>query len=208
MLSEKNQNDQSIWNYFTCLDYRSTDSSIRARGHLNILRTGQYLKARFLILSVNVANVPGILALIEDAFKGANCKDFIDELVGMNVDGASMNLDIHKGAGMFLKKKDSQIQEINCLDHRIELALEGAFRTPSFNEVGLMLYQLYYLYQDSPKRELRELSEAYGKAVPKPSRALGTHWIERKYRTMKLFFKTFWPICQTWNSLHKQICKL
>ena len=58
-------------------------------------------------MSVNVANVPGILALNEDAFKGANCKDFIDELVGMNVDGASMNLDIHKGAGMFLKKKDS-----------------------------------------------------------------------------------------------------
>ena len=84
----------------------------------------------------------------------------------MNVDVASMNLGIHKGVGMFLKEKGPQIQVIDCFDHRVELALKGAFRT------------IIYIRQS--KCELRELSEAYGKAAPKPSRALGTHWIQHK----------------------------
>ena len=39
----------------------------------------------------------------------------------------------------------------------------------------------------SPNHELRELSEVYGKAVPKLSTALGTHCIEHKYWAMELF---------------------
>ena len=54
---------------------------------------------------INVANAPGIVASIEDAFKGANCKDFINRLVGMNFDVASMNLGIHRAVDMFLKEK-------------------------------------------------------------------------------------------------------
>ena len=47
----------------------------------------------------------------------------------------------------------------------------------------------FYLYQKSPKRlsELRELSEAYDKTVPKPSKATGTRWIDHKYRAMERF---------------------
>ena len=56
-------------------------------------------------MSVNVANAPGMVASIENAFKGANCKDFIDTLVGMNVDVTCMNLGIDKTVGMFLKEK-------------------------------------------------------------------------------------------------------
>ena len=56
-------------------------------------------------MSINVANAPGIVHSIKDAFKGANWKDFIDKLVGMNVDVASMNLGIYKAVGMFLKEK-------------------------------------------------------------------------------------------------------
>ena len=48
-----------------------------------------------LVLSVNVVDAHEIVASIEDTFKGANCKDFIDKLVGINV-AASMNLGIHK----------------------------------------------------------------------------------------------------------------
>ena len=33
------------------------------------------------------------------------CKDFIDKLVGVKVDAASMNLGIYKAVGMFLKEK-------------------------------------------------------------------------------------------------------
>ena len=54
---------------------------------------------------INVVHAPEIVASIEDAFKGANCKDVINKLVGMKVDVASMNLGIHKAVGMFLKQK-------------------------------------------------------------------------------------------------------
>ena len=87
--------------------------------------------ARYFSIVYNVANASGIVFSIEDAFKGANCKDF-DKLVGMNIDDASMNLGTHKGMSMFLKEKGPQIQWSTVFDHHVELALEGAFKTPSF----------------------------------------------------------------------------
>ena len=84
---------------------------------------------------MNVANAPGIVASIEDASKRVSCKDFMDKLVGINVDGASVNLSKHKGVGTLLKEKSPWIQVIHCFNHRVELALKDAFRTTSFEEV-------------------------------------------------------------------------
>ena len=124
-----------------------------------------------------------------------SCKDFIDKLVGINVDCASVNLGKHKGVGTLLKEKSPWIQVIHCFNHRVELALKDAFSNTLFEEVDSMLCKLYHLYQKIPKRlsELRKLSEAYDKTVPKPSNATGTRWINHKYRTMELFFKRFGP---------------
>ena len=84
---------------------------------------------------------------------------------------------------------------MHCFNHRVELALKDAFRPTSFEEVDSMLYKFYYLYQKSSERlsEFRELSEAYDKAVTKPSKATGTLWIKHNYREMELFFKHFGP---------------
>ena len=54
---------------------------------------------------MNVANAPGIVASIEDASKRVSCKDFMDKLVGINVDGASVNLSNTKVWVHCLKKK-------------------------------------------------------------------------------------------------------
>ena len=67
----------------------------------NILRTGWYLTARCFSIVYKCYRCTWNV----DAFKGANCKYFIDKLVGMNIDVASMNLGIHKGVGLFLKEK-------------------------------------------------------------------------------------------------------
>ena len=53
-----------------------------------------------------------IVASIEDAFKGASSKDFIDKLVGMNVDVASMNLGMHKAVDMSLKEKEHYLNPV------------------------------------------------------------------------------------------------
>ena len=70
--------------------------------------------ARYFSIVYNVANASGIVFSIEDAFKGANCKDF-DKLVGMNIDDASMNLGTHKGVSMFLKEKRPSDTVIDCI---------------------------------------------------------------------------------------------
>ena len=46
-----------------------------------------------------------------------------------------------------------------------------------------MLSKLYWLYQESPKRltQLKELSEAFEKMIPKPTKADGTRWIDFKF---------------------------
>ena len=54
----------------------------------------------------------GIVFLIQNAFKRVGCKDFINQLVGMNFDDASVNISIHKGVGMLLKEKAPWIQVI------------------------------------------------------------------------------------------------
>ena len=61
-------------------------------------------------------------------------------MVQVWIDGASMNICIHKGVGMLLTEKFPYIQVIDCFNHRLDFALEAAFRTPSFKEVDSMLY--------------------------------------------------------------------
>ena len=56
-----------------------------------------------------------------------------------------------------------------------------------------MLCKLYYLYQKSAKclSELRSLSEAYDKAIPKRTKASGIHWIDHKWRATEIDFKNY-----------------
>ena len=107
VIRTKLDNDLKNCNYFTCLNDGSTDSSITQQEVIYVL----YLKngapkVRYLnIETINVANTPGIVALIGDAFKRVSCKDFMDKLAGINIDGASVNLGKHKGVGTLLKEK-------------------------------------------------------------------------------------------------------
>ena len=110
------------FNYFTCLNDGSTDSSIIEQEVVYVLHlndgapTVRYLS----IETINVANAPGIVASVEYAFKRVSCQDFMDKLVGINVDVASVNLGKHKGMGKLLKEKSPWIQVIHCFNHRVE----------------------------------------------------------------------------------------
>ena len=77
------------------------------------------------------------MASVEDAFKRVSCQDFMDKLVGINVDGKSVNLG--KGVGTLLKEKSPWIQVIHRFNYCVEHALKDAFRTTSFEEVDSML---------------------------------------------------------------------
>ena len=92
-----------------------------------------------------------------------------------------------KGLGKIVKDSAPWLQIVNCFNRCIELALKDTFDTSPFGDIDTMLMKLCYLYEKSPKRcrELKELSEAYAHSIPKPSKAHGTRWIERKYFAIK-----------------------
>ena len=101
------ENGMKNCNYFTCLNDGSTDSNITKQDVIYVI----YLKdgvptVRYLSMeTINVTNERGIVTQIEDASKRVSCKDFMDKLVGINVDGASVKLGKHKGVGVLLKQK-------------------------------------------------------------------------------------------------------
>ena len=80
-------NDLKNCNYFTCLNDGSTDSSITEQEVIYVLNlkdgvpTVRYLS----IETINVTNVPGIVASIEDTFKRVSCKDFTDKISSTNL---------------------------------------------------------------------------------------------------------------------------
>ena len=142
---------------------------------------------------VKIADAPRIVQSIEDAFERIGNKYFTDKFVGINVDGAGVNLGKHRGVRKLVQEKATWLQVIHCFNHRVELALKNAFKITAFEDINTMLCKLYYLYQKSAKclSELRSLSETYDKTILKPMKASGIHWIDRKWRAMEIDFKNY-----------------
>ena len=56
-----------------------------------------------------------------------------------------------------------------------------------------MLSKLHWLYQKRPKRltQLKEMSEAFEKSIPKPTKADGTRWIDFKFQAMEKVLENY-----------------
>ena len=140
------------------------------------------------IESVASADTEGILKSLETAFGRVEIKEFTNRIVGLNVDGASVNMGQYTGLGVRIKGMAHWLYIIHCFNHRLELAIKDAFDSVKvFAAINEFITKLYYLYSQSPKRLrcLKELAEAYEKIIPKPTKAGGTRWIDHKYRAMK-----------------------
>lgn len=89
-------------------------------------------------------------------------------MVGINVNGASINLEKHRGVDKLVQEKATWLQVIHCFNHRVDLASKDAFKTTAYEDTDTMLCKLYFLYQKSAKclSELGTLSEAYDKIIP------------------------------------------
>ena len=92
-----------------------------------------------------------------------------------------------------MKESPPRLQVVDCFNHRFELSKKDAFKTDTFVEIDKMLMKLYYLYQKSPKRlrELKRISEACEKSVPKSSKSHGTCQIDHKLETMQLVLENY-----------------
>ncbi|XP_065679334.1 zinc finger protein 862-like [Hydra vulgaris] len=157
----------------------STYSAVSEQELIYIL----YLKdgsSKVEFLSIETAensNAVGLKKCITDAFTRVGITNSYKHLLGVNLDGANVNLGAYAGLGALLKEGSPWLEIVHCFNHRLELALKDAFESLSaFKTVDKLLLQLYYLYQKSPKRyrELQGLAEAWGNSVPKPTNACGT----------------------------------
>ena len=183
------KDDISKINYYSVLTDGSTDSSVTEQEAIYVLflHDGRPKVRYFSIENVKHADAPGLLASIQEAFSRFGISRLENRIVGLNADGASVNMGLLNGLGKLVKEKAPWLELVHCFNHRLELAMKDAFQTTPFSKIDDMLLRLYYLYQKSPKRyrELKELCEVYDKIVPKPSKAHGTRWIDHKYRAME-----------------------
>ena len=128
------------------------------------------------------------------AVDGTHCR----KLVGIATDGASANI---AGGGLkgLVESKLNWIFWMWCLAHRIELAIKDALNGTAFELINEMLLQLYYLYEQYPKKcrelvdmvtELKKYLEFQEGGV-KPIRASGSRWISHKLAALKRVLSKF-----------------
>ena len=141
-------------NYYSVLLDGSTDSSATEQETIYILFIcgGVPVLKYFSIESVKVANSAGLKETLEKAFLQFGFKNCYDKLVGLNFDGASINMDRMNGLGKLVRDEAPWVKIVHFFNHRLELAIKDAFTTAKFyHNIDEMLTKLYYLYQKSPK---------------------------------------------------------
>ena len=115
-----------------------------------------------------------------------------DKLIGFGCDGANANMGESSGLKGHLKEAVPWVVVCWCLAHRLELSLKDALKTSFFTAIDELLLQVYYMYENSPKKccELEVVVEELGACLEpselpssggtRPLRACGTRFIAHK----------------------------
>ena len=69
------------------------------------------------IESVKKADAPGLKATLEAAFNGFGITCYYDHLVGLNLDGASVNISKHNGLNVLIRNAAPWIEVVHCFNH-------------------------------------------------------------------------------------------
>jgi len=132
------------------LNDRSTDSSTTEQESIYVLYidNGTPVVKYFSIESPENAGAEGI----KETINRIGITNLTDCLVGLNIEGASVNTGIHHGLAAKFHELAPWLVTVHCFNHRVELALKDAFKTTAFDNIDEMLRILYYLYKKSSKR--------------------------------------------------------
>ena len=119
------------------------------------------------------------------------------KLIGVGADGANVNLGSKKGLVKLIQEEVPWLIGVHCLKHRLELNVRDAFKKTHIENVGSGIMDLYYLYQNSPKklRELRELAYVLEQQVRKSKKSHGTRWVQHKLEASQILIKGYGTIC-------------
>ena len=63
----------------------------------------------------------------KDSFRTNWYFRFSKRIMGLNVDGASVNTRVHNGVGVLMQADLPWLQVIHCFNHRLELSIKDAF---------------------------------------------------------------------------------
>ena len=154
---ESLQKDVAKANFYSLLNDGSTDSGVIEQELIcSFLNEGIPTPKYFSIESLSNADAEGIKEAIKTAFARFGISNFTSHLLGLNVDGASVNMGIHRGLGILTKQEAPWLSLVQCFNHKVELAIKDSFANSSFTSADDLLTKFCYLYEKTPKC-LREL---------------------------------------------------
>ena len=132
--------------YYSILQDGSTDTSVSEQELIYVLflYKGQPILKFFSIENPPVADAQHLAECVEEAFHCIGITDLFSHLYGLNVDGASVNLGVHKGVTNLLRDASPWLIAVHCFNHRVELAAKDAFENSFFEVFNKMLVFLYY----------------------------------------------------------------
>ena len=115
--------------YYSILNDSSSDTSITEKElvYVLFLEDGTPRIKYASIEDVKNANSEGILDCIKESFHRLGITDIYKKIVGLNVDGASVNTGEFNGLGAKMKAMAPWLEVIHCFNHRLELALKYSF---------------------------------------------------------------------------------
>ena len=120
--------------YYSVLSDGSTDSAVIEQELVYVLylsKDGVPIVKYLSIESAENDDASGLKNCITNAFQRFGITRFSEWLLGLNVDGASVNTGIHKGLREKIEEAD-WFQLVHCFNHRLELVLKDAFFKSAF----------------------------------------------------------------------------
>ena len=94
------------------------------------------------VLKCPVGDAAGMIDSIKTVLNRYGIALFKDRMLGLNIDGANVNIRVHRGSGTQLMEKALWLQVIHCFNHRVELGLKDEFTTIHFKNIEEMLCRL------------------------------------------------------------------
>ena len=153
-------------NYFSVLSDSSTDSAVTEQETIYVIFTCEGTPVLKYLSIENVKNVDAarLKSALEVAFDCFGITPCYDKLVGLNLDGASINMGKINGLNVLVQDEAPWVVVVHCFNHRLELAIKDAFIESTFYlNINEILSKLYWLYQKSPKRLTERIEQSFRK---------------------------------------------
>jgi hypothetical protein len=112
------------------------------------------------------------------------------KLISVCADGASVNMGSINGAFTTLKQQINHFLIIHCSLHKLELAVQDAFKqSPEFSQIVEMMTSIYYLFKNSGKnwRMMQLIAEKMGVNILRYPKTHGTRFQSHKESGLKVF---------------------